>query len=82
MTEAELERCVLDALYSVAPDAEGERLDPTVEFRNQLEIDSMDFLNFLVALKESVGIEVPEADYAKVSTLRDVVKYLAARLNK
>jgi len=80
VNEAELERRVLDALYSVAPDAEGERLDPDVNFRDQLDIDSMDFLNFLVAVKEAVGVEVPEADYALVATLHDCVRYLAKKL--
>jgi len=80
MTNAELERRVLEALYSVAPDAEGERLDPDVNFRDQLDIDSMDFLNFLVAVKETLGVEVPEADYALVGTLHGCVTYLSPKL--
>jgi acyl carrier protein len=76
----QLKDAVLEALYSVAPEAEGEQLDPAANMRDQLDIDSMDFLNFLVALKDAVGVEVPEADYMHVATLDDCVRYLAARL--
>lgn len=79
MTEAELKRVVLQALFSVAPEAEGEPLDSAANLRDQLDIDSMDFLNFLVALKDAMGVEVPEADYARVASLDDCVRYLAAR---
>jgi len=80
VNETELRRAVLQTLYSIAPEAEGERIDPQQNLRDQLDIDSMDFLNFLVALKGAVGVEVPEADYAQVATLDDCVRYLAARL--
>jgi len=80
VNEADLRNAVLRALYSIAPEAEGERIDPQANLRDQLDIDSMDFLNFLVALKGTVGVEVPEADYAQVASLDDCVRYLAARL--
>jgi len=80
VNEADLRNAVLQALYSIAPEAEGERLDPQASLRDQLDIDSMDFLNFLVALKDTVGVEVPESDYAQVANLDDCVRYLAARL--
>lgn len=79
MTQAQLKEAILQALFSVAPEAEGEPLDPSANLRDQLDIDSMDFLNFLVALKDTVGVEVPEADYAQVASLDDCVRYLAAR---
>lgn len=79
MTEAQLREAILQALFSVAPESEGERLDPAANLRDQLDIDSMDFLNFLVALKDTVGVEVPEADYVQVASLDDCVRYLAAR---
>lgn len=79
MTEAQLREAILQALFSVAPEAEGEPLDPAANLRDQLDIDSMDFLNFLVALKDTVGVEVPEADYAQVASLDDCVRYVAAR---
>jgi acyl carrier protein len=79
VTEAQLREAILQALFSVAPEAEGEPLDPAANLRDQLDIDSMDFLNFLVALKDTVGVEVPEADYAQVASLDDCVRYVAAR---
>ena len=79
MTEAELKEAVLQALFSIAPEAEGEPLDPSANLRDQFDIDSMDFLNFLVALKDAVGVEVSESDYAQVATLDDCVGFLAAR---
>jgi acyl carrier protein len=80
VNETELRAAVLQALYSIAPEAEGEHVDPGAGLRDQLDIDSMDYLNFLVAVKDAVGVEVPEADYAQVTTLDDCVRYLAQRL--
>ena len=80
MTPKQIEAAVLAALYSVAPDAEGEPLDAAQSFRDQLDIDSMDFLNFLVALRDAVGVEVPEADYGLVATLDGCVRYLSERI--
>lgn len=80
MTEDQLKKTILQALFSVAPEAEGEPIDPSAGLRDQLDIDSMDFLNFLVALKGAIGVEVPESDYAEVSTLDDCAAYLAKRL--
>jgi len=80
VNEADLRQAVLQALYSIAPEAEGEPIDAQANLRDQLDIDSMDYLNFLVALKNAVGVEVPEADYAQVASLDDCVRYLTARL--
>ena len=80
MNPAQLKDAVLEALYSVAPEAEGEPINPATNLRDQLDIDSMDFLNFLVAVKDAVGVEVPEADYTQVASLDDCIRYLTARL--
>ncbi len=80
MNEDQLRHAVLQALYSIAPEAEDERIDPQTSLRDQLDIDSMDYLNFLVALKNAIGVEIPEADYAQVATLDDCVRYLTARM--
>jgi acyl carrier protein len=76
MTDAELMETVKEALFSVAPDLEGEPVDPDRTFQDQFEIDSMDFLNFVIALSRLTGIEVPEADYPKLQTPSDAVNYL------
>ncbi len=78
MTEEELRQVVLRALTEVAPDVDPARIDPDTELVEQLDIDSMDFLNVVVAIHEQTGIEIAERDYGKLSTLNDAVAYLAA----
>ena len=78
MTEKQLREVVLRALTQIAPDIDPTEIDPDAEFVEQLDIDSMDFLNIIVAINEQTGIEIPERDYAKVSTLNDAIGYLAA----
>jgi acyl carrier protein len=51
-----------------------------VDLRDQLDIDSMDFLNFAVALNEELGVEIPEADYGKVQTVDRLVEYVGVRI--
>ncbi len=78
MTSQELRTAVIDALCQVAPEANPEQLRPDVSFRRQLDVDSMDFLRFVIALHEKLQIEIPEKDYPKLTTLDDCVAYLAA----
>ena len=76
MTDTELMDIVKETLFSVAPDLEGESVQPEATFRDQFEIDSMDFLNFVIGLNKRTGIEIPEADYPKLQTPTDTVAYL------
>ena len=78
MTENDLINIVKTALYSVAPDIEGEEIDREETFRDQFEIDSMDFLNFVVALHGATGLEIPEKDYPQLATLSGCLAYLKA----
>ncbi len=78
MTEQELRDVLLAALTEVAPDIDPAAIDPQAELVEQLDIDSMDFLGVVVAIHERTGIEIPERDYPKLSTLDDAVAYLAA----
>jgi acyl carrier protein len=80
MTEAELKRLVLDALVSVAPELDEASLAPDKNFREQLDIDSMDFLNYLIALHEALRIDIPENDYKQLTSIDGAVSYLAKRL--
>jgi acyl carrier protein len=77
-TVQELQTTIIEALTEVAPDVDPSAIAPDRELVEQLDIDSMDFLNFIVALHERTGIEVPERDYPKLSTLDDAVAYLTA----
>lgn len=80
MTRDEIRAAVLRALADVAPEADLSRLDPRVAFREQLDLDSMDVLNLVTALHAALGVDVPESEYARLSTLDAAVEYLAARL--
>jgi acyl carrier protein len=79
MKESEIRDVVLSALGRIAPEADLKPLEPNVSFRDQLDIDSMDFLNFVVDVCKQLHVEVPEADYRKLLTLDDCVAYLKAR---
>jgi acyl carrier protein len=76
MSNEKLAELVKNALIGVAPDIEGEDFEPDETFRDQFEIDSMDFLNFVIALNEATGIAVPEADYPRLQSLSGAVAYL------
>jgi acyl carrier protein len=77
VTRDEIRALVLRSLGEVAPEADLVAIKPDVGFRDQLDLDSMDFLNFVVALHEALGVDVPEADYPRLATLDGCVEYLA-----
>lgn len=79
MTDSELAALVKATLIDVAPDIEGESFLADVPFSEQFEIDSMDFLNFVIALHKATGIEIPERDYPKLASLSACVSYLKAK---
>jgi acyl carrier protein len=80
MNRDEIQTRVVAALCSVAPELSGPELDPEADLREELDLDSMDMLNFATALHKSLGIDVPERDYARIGSLRACVDYLAAKL--
>ena len=69
-------QAVFDTLRRVAPQTSPAALNATTPLRDQLDLDSMDWLNFLVALHEILGVNIPEADYTKLVTLDDLLAYL------
>jgi acyl carrier protein len=76
MTEAEIRQIVEQALNNVAPEVNLDEIDPAKDLRDQIDIDSVDFLNFIIRLHNGCGIEIPDADVAKLSTLDGCVAYL------
>lgn len=76
MNETEARQAVLAELRQIAPEAEPGGLDDNVEFREQFDIDSMDFLNFVTGLHSRTGVDVPEEDYAQLATLAGCIAYL------
>jgi acyl carrier protein len=78
VTRDEIRATVLRVLAEIAPEADLATLDPHLELRRQLDLDSMDVLNFVVGLHEALQVDIPEADYPKYATLEDCVERLAA----
>ncbi len=77
VSDVELRAAVLDGLARIAPEMDRATLRADLPLREQLDLDSMDFLNFVIGLSQSLGVEVPETDYAKLATLDACVRYLA-----
>ncbi|GMV49402.1 MAG: Acyl carrier protein [Nitrospirae bacterium] len=75
---ADIRRLILRLLGDIAPEADLSTLRPDVSFRDQLDLDSMDFLNFVVALHKEFQIDIPEADYPKYQTLNGCLAQLGA----
>ena len=78
--DARLRAAVLETLQRVAPEISRDELAPAQPLRDQVDLDSMDWLNFLVGLHERLGVEIPEVDYRKLVTLDDLVAYLRTRI--
>lgn len=71
---------VLAAITKVAPDVDPTTLPGDVDFREEADLDSMDFIGILTAVHESTGVEVPEIDYPSITSVDAFAAYLAARL--
>ena len=82
MTETEIKQVVLDALSNVAPEADFTSIDPAKDVRDQIDIDSVDFLNFVIGLHKQLNVDIPDADVAKLVTLNGCVAYLRAKLRQ
>jgi acyl carrier protein len=80
MTTDELRGVVVNALTGVAPEIDPAAIQPGVHFRDQLDLDSMDFLNFVLALHAQLGVDIPEADYQQLATLDAAVAYLEKKI--
>jgi len=80
MNRDELRRALLETLSDVAPEGDFDRLAPERPLRDQLDIDSYDFLQWMVALHERLGIDIPEADYPRLATLNSAIEYLVAHV--
>jgi acyl carrier protein len=80
MSEAEIKAILFDGLREIAPEAEPEKLCPDQKIRETLDIDSFDFLKFLIALNDKTGVEIPEVDYGKLNTLDAMLHYLKSKV--
>lgn len=82
MSPENIKNIIFQLLKKIAPDTEPSELKPDENIRETLNIDSFDSLQFIVALNEKLGIEIPEEDYGKITTLSSLIAYLTAKKNK
>ncbi|BBY20258.1 acyl carrier protein [Mycobacterium stomatepiae] len=76
MTNDDTRAAILSVLTTIAPEIEPEDLQDDVQLRDQVDLDSMDWLNFLRGIHKQLRVDIPEADYASLRTLADVVSYV------
>ena len=81
MNQEQLAARVLELVTAIAPDVEAASVIPGIDFRDQFDFDSMDTLNFAIALHRELGVEVPETEYSQLSSLDKCVAYLAERVS-
>jgi acyl carrier protein len=82
MTRDDITAALIDELGRIAPETDASRIDPNADLREELDIDSMDFLNLVAGLADRLRIDVPEADYPRLATLGRAVDYSAQRLRE
>ena len=80
MTQDEVLLAVKDIIQTVAPDEDVSSLDMTTRLREQIDLDSMDFLDIVMELRKLYGLQVPEEDYKELATLEGCVRYLHPKL--
>jgi acyl carrier protein len=79
MNETEIIARLRTILSDIAPDLDAATVGPDDDLRNDIGLDSMDFLNFVIAAHKQLGVDVPEADYGKITSLAKFARYIAAR---
>lgn len=80
MKREELAQAILQTLTTIAPEVDAGTIEPAKLLREQVDLDSADWLNFLVALNSKLGIDIPDADVGKLTTLDKLVDYCGKRL--
>jgi acyl carrier protein len=80
MSDPDIRKAILEELGNIAPEADLAAVDPAADLREALDIDSMDFLNFVIALHRRLAVDIPEIDYPKLLTLDGAMTYLRAKM--
>lgn len=80
MTIEEIKNVVLEIIQDIDDEADLENLKPDEALRDQLDLDSMDFLDIVMELRKRYKIQIPEADYPELATLDSCINYLIPRL--
>ena len=81
MTEEQVKQIVIDIIEEIAPDEDTSNIKHEVALRDQLDLDSMDFLDIVMELRKQHNIEVPEADYPQLVSLQSCANYLTPKFN-
>jgi len=79
VTTEDAKETVLRTLRTIAPEIEPEHVDPAADLRDEVDLDSMDFLNLVLGVSREVGVEIPESDYPRLRSLDGWAAYLAER---
>ena len=80
MNRSDLEKIIKTAIVETAPDADPSELTGDDDMRDALDLDSMDFLNIIIAVSKKTGVDIPAADYAQVLTMEGMVNYVESRV--
>ncbi len=79
MTRDDVKRVLVEEIGNIAPEVDAAGVGENEDLREALDIDSISFLNLIIALKARLGVDVPEIDYPKLRTIRGALDYLQAR---
>jgi acyl carrier protein len=80
MSAIDIRKVIQEELNNIAPEADIASVDPAADLREAIDIDSMDFLNFVIAIHRRLGVDIPEIDYPKLVTLNGAFAYINAKL--
>ncbi len=80
MTPAEIREEIIDILSDIAPDEDLSGLDDSQSFRDQIELDSMDFLDIVMELRKRHRVQIPEEDYGQLASMDSTVTYLEPKM--
>ena len=80
MTSDEIRTTLLTCLSDVAPEIGDEEIEDDADLRDELDLDSMDILRWVQGIHKALGVEIPEEDYGKITSIEDAITYVATRL--
>jgi acyl carrier protein len=80
MTKEEISQAIIDIINDILPEGDCSEVNPDERLRDQLDLDSMDFLDIVMELRKQYGVEVPEDEYPKLATLNSCIEYLEPKM--
>jgi len=80
MTRDQVKEAIISIIQDILPDEDFAKLNPDLKLRDQIGLDSMDFLDIVMELRKRYGVEVPEGDYPRLATLTSCLDYLEPKL--